>query len=394
MAEIPHDLTISKPDYGGGSIVNLMRSIGDACGAPATQYLPLSGMADHFSGVQRIVLLVIDGLGHEFLHSLGFDTVLARHQWSKITSVYPPTTATAITTFLTGRAPQQHGLTGWFMQFRAIDEVVAILPFIPRFGSESLEGSGTAIGSLIGGPNFFDTLRWPSSTLLPDDIYDSAFSRLFCGNTQPEPYSSLSNFVEKLKSFCGGEDGKHYLYAYWSELDRLSHMHGPSSQIVAAHLAEIDNALEPLFDMCAENDTLLIVTADHGFIDTSLEEQIDLADHPDLNKMLRLPLCGEPRSAYCYVHPQCRNTFEHYVDSEFRDVVNLVPSDRLVDEGWFGLGSPHPELSARIGDYTLQMKGRHTVTDVLSVERKLKMNGVHGGTAAAELYVPLILSKL
>ncbi len=43
-------------------------------------------------------------------------------------SIFPATTATAVTTFLTGTAPQQHGITGWFMYLRE----PAALPYRPR----------------------------------------------------------------------------------------------------------------------------------------------------------------------------------------------------------------------------------------------------------------------
>jgi len=39
-------------------------------------------------------------------------------------------------------------------------------------------------------------------------------------------------------------------------------------------------------------------------------------DHPDLEKTLVLPLCGEPRVAYCYVHPDKTGQFERYVRNE------------------------------------------------------------------------------
>ena len=392
MSPIVHDLTVTKPDYTGGSIVNLMRSIGDACGAPATQYPPFPGVADRLREAKRIVLLVIDGLGSEFLHARGDDTLLASSRCAQMTSVYPPTTATAITTFMTGLAPQQHGLTGWFMHFRAIGTVAAVLPFVPRFGSRSLAASGVSTGSLIGGANFFDTLACASSALLPQAIYDSDFSRQFGGRAERKSYTSLDDFVEKLRRHCTGDDDAHYVYAYWSELDRLSHLHGPSSPIVAAHFHEINLALAPVVEACTDSGTVLIVTADHGFIDSGAAERIDLADHPELANMLSLPLCGEPRSAYCYVRPQCTHAFRQYVESELADVAHLVSSEQLIDEDWFGLGAPHPELGARIGDYTLQMRGRYTITDTLPGERRLDMHGVHGGVAAAELYVPLILS--
>lgn len=392
MPQIAHDFGIAKPDYAGGSIVNLMRSIGDACGAEPTSYVPFPGIAERLNDAKRVVLLVIDGMGAEFLRSIGGETMLARHQGAELTSVYPPTTASAITTFMTGLAPQQHGLTGWFMHFRAIGTVTAVLPFVPRFGSVSLSASGVAIDALIGGPNFFDSLDCQSTTLLPEAIFDSEFSRLFGGRARREPYASLEDFANKLQRHCEGNDEAGYVYAYWSELDRLAHIHGPSSPIVAAHLDDIDKTLAPIIEACADSGTLLVVTADHGFIDSGAAARIELADHPELADMLSLPLCGEPRSAYCYVRPKCTGAFEQYIACELAEAANLVPSEQLIDEGWFGFGIPHPELRARIGDYTLQMRDRYTISDSLPGERRLNMNGVHGGTSVAELYVPLILA--
>ena len=60
----------------------------------------------------------------------------------------------------------------------------------------------------------------------------------------------------------------------------------------------------------AGSDTLVIVTADHGIIDTARDRVIDLEDHPQLAETLVLPLCGEPRVAYCYVRPDRRRDFE------------------------------------------------------------------------------------
>lgn len=392
MTRLIHDLSLVKPDYGGGSIVNLMRSLGDACGADPIAYPPLAGFDERLRDAERIVLLVIDGLGAELLRSIGGGTIFSARQCATLTSVYPPTTASAITTFMTGLAPQQHGLTGWFMHFRRLGAVTAVLPFMPRYGHQPLSADGVEMGSLIDCPNFFDAIDCPSIALLPEAIADSAFSRLLGGRARRLGYASLEDFAAKLTHCCDGRENAGYVYAYWSELDRLSHLHGPSSPVVAAHVAALDAALAPVIDACTGSGTVLVATADHGFIDSGPEERIDLADHPDLADMLSLPLCGEPRSAYCYVRASCTTAFEQYVAGELGEFMHLVPSERLLDEGWFGLGDAHPELAARIGDYTLQMRGRYTIRDRVAGEREVRMNGVHGGTAAAELYVPLMVA--
>ena len=47
-------------------------------------------------------------------------TILSENLIGSMTSVFPATTASAITTFATGLAPQQHAFTGWFMFLKEI----------------------------------------------------------------------------------------------------------------------------------------------------------------------------------------------------------------------------------------------------------------------------------
>ena len=142
MSRIPHNLNIMQPDYTGGSIVNLMRSIGDRCGAAPSPYEPVPGLGERLAAAQRVVLLVIDGLGTEVLQAQAAGSVFDRARERDLTSVYPPTTASAVTTLLSAQAPRQHGLTGWFMHFRELGAVAAVLPFVPRYGRATLTDAG------------------------------------------------------------------------------------------------------------------------------------------------------------------------------------------------------------------------------------------------------------
>jgi hypothetical protein len=386
------DLTVTKPDYAGGSLVNLMRSIGEACGAPPSAYPPLRQLGDRLAVARRLVLLVIDGFGADLLHALAPGSVFERHYVGAMTSVYPPTTASAVTTLMTGLAPQQHGLTGWFMHFRRLGAGTAVLPFMPRFAHTPLGAHGVDIAELIDCPSFFDSLACPSTALLPAAICNSPFSGLLGGQAERRPYQSLDDFAAQLLACCAGSDDAGFVYAYWSEFDRLAHLHGPSSMQVASHITDLERALSPVFGACAAAGTVLIATADHGFIDSGPDEYVNLLDHPDLADMLSLPLCGEPRSAYCYVRPRRVDSFERYIAGELAAEAIAVPSEQLIDDGWFGPGVPHPELSARVGDYTLQMRSRYTIGDTVTGERKFTLHGVHGGTAAAEMRVPLMIA--
>ena len=70
----------------------------------------------------------------------------------------------------------------------------------------------------------------------------------------------------------------------------------------AAHaFAAFDAAFGRLLARLAGSDSIVIATADHGFIDSPEEELLLVEDSPGLGGLLRFPLCGERRVAYCHV---------------------------------------------------------------------------------------------
>ncbi|MGR8920717.1 MAG: alkaline phosphatase family protein [Gammaproteobacteria bacterium] len=386
-------LAVTLPDYDGGSIVNLMESIARRFGAAPGGYAPATLLDEaRLAEVERIALVVIDGLGAELCGRIGRGAALDRHRAGILTSVYPPTTASAVTTFMSGLAPQQHGLTGWFMHFRKLGAVTAVLPFMPRYGREPLGRGGVLPADLIDAPSFATRIDAPAAALLPADLAESAFSQLLAAGAARTGYRGLDDFAARLARFCRGGDEAAFLYAYWPQLDYLAHVHGPSSAAVADHFAALDRALAPIVDAAAGSGTLVIVTADHGFIDTTTADRIDLEDHPALADMLTLPLCGEPRTAYAYVRAGAAAEFEACLDETLADAIDWHRAEDAVAAGWFGRGAPHPELTARLGDYVLCLRGRRTLRDRVVGERDLHLAGVHGGQAAAEQLVPLFLS--
>ena len=392
---LDHDLSLMKPDYQGGSLVNLMRSLGDALGVASNAYTPLTILpAAALARAERIVLLVIDGLGDALLEQLGPHSALRSLKAGTITSVYPPTTATAVTTLMSGLAPQQHGLTGWFMHFRKLGTVTAVLPFVPRYSRTPVSGAGVPLAAIVDCPSFCARVDGASVALLPAVIADSDFSRTLGHGATRVGYRDMADFATRLQALCAGESDARYVYAYWSDFDHLAHVHGPSSPQVAAHFSALDLALAGLADTCAKHGTALVATADHGFLDSGPAERVDLASHPRLAEFLSLPLCGEPRSSYCYVRHHDAAGFEDYVHNELSEYTTLASSAQLVADGWFGHGTPHPELLARIGDYTLQMRERYTIRDLVTGERDMDLHGMHGGVTAAEQKVPLMLAGM
>jgi hypothetical protein len=382
------------PDYQGNSLVNLMSSILAALGDETSPYPPLTELpSSALADVKNIVLLLIDGLGLDYLRGPGAGSLLHRHLHGPITSVFPSTTVTAITTFLTGLAPQQHGLTGWFVYFREIGTVTAVLQFRARLSPHSLRESNVEPIQLLAHKSIFDRIEVPAYLVAPPRVLESDFNRVYSSQAKKCAYTSLEQLFETLAIILRKSTEHKYIYAYYPEIDAIAHVHGVQSRQVKAQFATLDRGFGKFLKDIAGTNTAIIVTADHGFIDTEPNRVIELDNHPTLAETLILPLCGERRVAYCYVHPQKTQRFEDYVANELANCAMLCKSEHLVAQGYFGLGPPHPRLLERIGHYTLIMKQNYTIKDWLIGERKHTQIGVHGGVSKAEMEVPLIVLK-
>lgn len=385
------------PDYQSGSIVNLMQSIraalGDGTLGPSTYgplaLLPPTSIASH----AKVVLLVVDGLGYEYLRENAPGGALCAHLRGSVTSVFPSTTASAITTFLTGRAPQQHALTGWFMWYEEAGEIVAPLPFITRVDRSSLAARGIEPRQLFDSPPLFDEIAAESFVVQREDLTDSHYTLAHRGRATTHGYRSMQGMFQTVRDLVLARE-RCFVYAYWPELDSLSHKVGAGARRTRKHLRMLDSCFGELLRALAGSDTLVLVSADHGFVDTTPDTRIELADHPRLAETLVRPLCGEQRVAFCYVDPARREAFEQYVAEAMGEVCTAVPAAELMSGGYLGLGEAHPSLAHRIGDYALIMKENFAIRDPLPWERKAHDHiGVHGGVSGAEMHVPLVVAE-
>ena len=381
------------PDYQGGSIVNLMQSLiharghrrPDADPYPEARLLPASAIAK----ARHVVLLVIDGLGDEWLRRHAPDGLLARHRLGALTSVFPPTTASAITTYLTGDAPQQHGMTGWHMWLGELGAVLAVLPGTPRHGGSGYKQAGIDLRQLYGHRSLFAALQTPSVMVSPRKIARSDYNLAHLGPASLQPFEGFDGLCRAVAKALKRAREPTTVYAYWPGLDAIGHAHGIESPEALAHLDAIEQALDELRQRLAGSDSLLLLSADHGQLDVQPGQLIELDTLPELADCLRIPLCGEPRAAYCYLRPDRAARFERLCVDQLGADFELLPSDTLIARGLFGHGPPHPRLHERIGDYCLLARDRAALHQHLLGDQPFKQIGVHGGLSSAELMVPL-----
>ena len=383
----------SLPDYAGGSILNLVTTIATALGAPPGPYPGLRhpDLDRLLASRDRVVLIVVDGLGHGYLTRGYPGSSLCRYLRGSLTSVFPSTTATAITAFLTGLAPAQHAITGWHMYIPEVATVGAVLPLRTRASNRPLTALGLVPSRFFDQPSLFDCLPVRSFVVSPERIVNSEFNRHHSGRAERRGYSSREQLFDSILSCLRAAEDRRYVYAYYADFDSIAHEHGVDSRQADLVMRRFDAAFSAFLAQAAGLDATVIVTADHGFIDSPPDRVIELDDHPGLQATLGLPLCGERRAAYCYVHPEKMRDFERYVQDVLAEQVRLCSSETLIAEGWFGPGPPHARLKERVGDYTLVMQDDWTIKDWMAGEARHRHIGVHGGLSTDEMMVPLVV---
>jgi hypothetical protein len=379
-----------RPDYAGGGFVNLIASIVEACGG-APRHAPLAALpAGELAAARNIVLLIVDGLGDRYLAREGAGGALHARRRGSFTSVFPSTTASAITTSFTGWAPLEHGLTGWFTLFGEAGCVGSPLPFQRRGEKTALD---IAPSRLYRATPLFDGLTRRSIVVSFRPIVDSTYNRHHCGRAERRAYDRLEGLIEETVAAAKSSTEPKLIYAYWPEFDALSHRFGNGSPEARAQFGAVDAAFAELMARLARTDSVVVATADHGFIDSVGADALDFADAPGLAALLRYPLCGESRIAFCHVQEGRVAEFTARARDWLGERARVCASAELVDEGWFGRGDAHPRIAERVGEVALLMHGRATVKDWTPGEPRRRHVGHHGGASEDEMLIPLIVGS-
>ena len=134
------------PDYAGGGLVNVAATVLDLCGARRPDDPPpLRGVTPSLlEGVRNVVVVLSDGLGSDQLQRLArngdvpfLERIMARAargdaaQLIDATTIFPSTTAAAITTINTARTPQEHGNIAYFLWLEEFAAVAQMLRWGP-----------------------------------------------------------------------------------------------------------------------------------------------------------------------------------------------------------------------------------------------------------------------
>jgi len=378
---------VSAEDLAAPGTLNLMASIERAAGGACAGFALLPALDPLTLATKRsLVLLIIDGLGSEYLAHASPGGPLSNNRLVDLRSVCPATTAAAVTTFFTGQSPASHGLLGWFTPFEARDEVV--LPLLARVrNGRSLPADDLA--TLYRSPPLAARLARDCHVVTARRLVGSAYTRQHAGPATVHGYRSLTGLFGLLERLLRADGPPRYIHAYWPELDHLGHERGIGHRRTREHLRDIEAQLGRFLKAVAGTNATVLVTSDHGFVDIAPDHALLLNDRPQIMQRLRLPLAGESRLAFVHAKPGEGDALGVELADFLDGRATIHDGQQFIDAGLLGPGEPHPALAQRVGDFVIAMAHGWTLRDRLPGETPFSPVGVHGGLSDAERRVPL-----
>lgn len=394
------------PDYDGGGLLNVPATVLDVLGArDAADAPPLLELDPTLrEGVRQVVVILADGLGWwqlEMFCNRGDTPFLSelrersrrrdRAQLIEATTVFPSTTAAAITTMNTARTPLEHGNIAYFIWLEEFAQVTAMLrwgPAITRRGSYFDDPAVDPLRFVLV-PSIHRRLRErgvASYVIEPEMFRSEAMTRMHAAEASYVGYVLPSSMGVRLRGLLEAPRPS-YVYAYWSGIDTVSHLYGPRSEEAAMEAALFDLNLRRALGDRDRGDTLVLLTADHGHATTDPDKMLDFVGDVELRALLRNPPAGEPRLVF--LHTDRPKEVRAHIDRKWPGQVTLLDRDELIDAGLFGRGDP---LIARrrIGE-VVALLDRDLSASIVKVEgQTIRHRGSHGGMTADEMRIPVL----
>lgn len=390
----------SAPAYGTGAVADALASaaaLHRPVQALPEQHRP-AGIADRLGlsaaldeagrprgPYRNVCLVLVDGLGAEQLdRHLGYAPTLRRAaRLADLDAAFPSTTAASLATLGTGESPGRTGMVGYDVVDPSRRVVVNQLSgWDPQVLPEHWQPLPTIFQRLEGLTDVVTVSQraYAGSALTRAALRGGDF--LAAGSTT----ARVAKAAQRLQS-----PEPTLMYLYWPELDQAGHRHGVDSPAWREALEELDSGLRRLRSRTGE-ETLILLTADHGMVDVAAHHRISYDEHPELVAGVELT-AGEPRLVQLHLaDPEDEIARRRLIEAWgecLGDRAWILDREDLLRAGYFG--ALREGVRGRIGDLLIAASGELALYDLRRVSPLAKgMVGQHGSWTDAERKVPLL----
>lgn len=344
----------------------------------------LTGESEWFAPARSAIVFLIDGLGSHNLaarrgHARFLGSVGGRRDVAR--TVFPSTTAAALSSLLTGTDPGVHGIVGYRARVPGTDLAPNQLHGWETDGldphtwqrSEPLFARHAAAGH----PSF--VVSRPSYT-------GTGFTEATLRGAEFFPSDDLDERVRLAADLAARHPGS-ITYLYAPELDTAGHRDGWESDRWTDTLERVDAAARRLADGI-DAHTGVLVTADHGMVDVPAHKHVLLRAGDALLDGVEI-VGGEPRMLHLYTAEGRADAVAAVWRESEAARAWVMTRDEAVDAGLFG--RVDDEVRPRIGDVLVAARGRFAYYDDREADKRpQRMLGQHGSLTDEERTVPLL----
>ena len=352
----------------------------------------LYGKGTRTGNKKKKIFLVLDGFGYNLLSELllnqNGEDFLKNAKIERLTTLFPSTTTTILTSFETGVTPAEHGIIGWNVFVKEIGSI--IMPYRDaQTVSKEFVLSKIGFPGIIPKPDLFIKVSGKKRLLF---MHDESIKYKLDGivNSGDVDHASFSDMFVKLRKTIK-EARYDFVYVYCGLVDHMEHLYGKGSEEVRQQVLSFFTEFERILlrDLIA-SDYNLIITADHGQIE--IDKRINIDSKSEIMDYLVNPPWGDARVAYLNVIPGKEKSFKRFFEKKYGNLAILAESDTVIKTGIFGKLKVNEQIRSRFGSHIIIMTGRNIIKykyPVLKIE-ELKA-GTHSGLSEDEMYIPLIV---
>ena len=382
------------PTADAPSLVDLGRAVASACGAPAPLRTRGAELLRDLIGEPRhLVLLLVDGLGLNLIEQRAATSTLRRLLATELRSVFPSSTASALTSLATGEWPAQHAVVGWWTHMPGLDAAAVILQYQRRSDGRPLDELGVTPDQAFPAEPLIARADRDMLSILPDELVDSPYSRYASGGGARRGYSSLQDAADAVLRRIRGARRPTFTYLYTPRVDAIAHEMGTRHPELDSAISQVEGVIERLAVGIGAGARLL-VTADHGHLDAPVGHRHPLRPGSILDALQRIPPSGDPRSLYFHLRPSVAQRFHDDFTRRFGAEFALLTADELEEMELLGPGPLGDETRRRIGDAVAISLGASIlgVPGVTGGRGWLSLASHHSGLTPAEMRVPLLIA--
>jgi hypothetical protein len=308
---------------------------------------------------RKLCLILLDGFGAKIQEIYQHEApYIYNHRKIEMTSVFPPTTAAATTSLLTGLYPCETGWLGWCQLF---PKMLKPVDMFSSFYSDTQKPSG------------INTYK-----VLPLTFIDQLISRKHFKAKEIKSFEfPLNNFAQLIKAGSEALANNDFLYLYYTEPDNTLHEYGTGSEMAGKIVKMINDDLEPFVK--AHPDVLFLTIADHGHTNISYYM---IEEHQDFYSCLSAPFYSlEPRVSSFKVKKGKENEFAALANKYYGQDFYIYSKKEVKEKQVFGLGTPVKMFDDLLGDFILVAK-RDKAFNVKFNPKVFKSH--HGGSTQDE----------